>query len=306
MDPFLPHGLTTSQAAILLQVHESSLKRWTNAGELALEKTAGGHRRIAVSALVDFARRRRLSADLLYFSPHEEDVAAAALAAQQEGDFEELRELFLRFCDTRSPRWITRLIRYLEEAFGLSRARIFDEGIAGALAEVGTQWMNGSRTIALEHRFSQKILDALHGLLALEPEPEAAETPRRHAVVGCAENGHHEIASLMARLLLERQGWSVTYLGASVPFEEMAGIQELERAELVCVSFSPPQGVSDARRCLRILSALHGRRPAYTLAIGGAGLPADADFVTGLLPFRLKIVETMSGLDHWIREEFPS
>ena len=63
----------------------------------------------------------------------------------------------------------------------------------------------------------------------------------------------------MARIVLERAGWNVTYLGANVPYEEIAGIQELERSRLLCVSFSPPLGPSDARRCLKVLNALRRR-----------------------------------------------
>ena len=216
--------LTTSQAALLLQVHESSVKRWSNGGELELRKTGGGHRRIGFDALMGFARRKEPVPDLLFFAPHEEEVARAAFAARERDDFSGIRELILRFCDTEPPRWLSRLILYLEADFGIPLARIFDAGLAGALAEVGRQWQSGSRTIALEHRFTQKVLDALHGLLAHadeagRPEPgrAGAAGARPHAIIGCAEGCHHEIGGLMARVLLLRAGWSVTYLGANVP-----------------------------------------------------------------------------------------
>ena len=52
--------LTTSQAASLLQVHESSVKRWSNAGRVAPAKTTGGHRRITLSALLELAKEQLL------------------------------------------------------------------------------------------------------------------------------------------------------------------------------------------------------------------------------------------------------
>ncbi len=323
--------LTTSQAALLLQVHESSVKRWSNSGELKLEKTSGGHRRIRFEALLDFARAKDPGGDLLFFAPHEEEVARAALDARDRNQFDGVRELILRFCDTEPPRWLAHLIRYLEGPCGIPLTRIFDAGIGGALADVGTQWQNGSRTIALEHRFTQKILDALHAILthledvddaeesaeqalravhALDPKNAVASDrgtvegrKRPHAVVGCSEGCHHEIGALMARILLQRAGWSVTYLGANVPFEEMAGIQELERAQVMCVSFVSPLGAGDVRRCLKVLNALQQPNAPYRLVTGGLSyLAGTEDQYETRIP--IKFVESMEGFERWFRTQF--
>jgi excisionase family DNA binding protein len=302
--------LTTSQAALLLQVHESSVKRWSNVGELKLEKTAGGHRRIRFDALLDFARQKEIAADLLFFAPHEEEVARAAFDARERNDFNGVRELILRFCDTEPPRWLSRLIRYLEGTFGITLPRLFDAGIAGALAEVGRQWQSGSRTIALEHRFTQKILDALHGLLmdldAEEPvwSQGIPGEKRPHALIGCSEGCHHEIGGFMARVLLLRAGWSVTYLGANVPYEEIAGIQELERAQLMCVTFAQPLGAGDVRRCLKVLGALHQPMAPYTLVVGGLpNATGTEDQYDTRIP--LKFGESMEAFERWLRTHAP-
>lgn len=314
------NALTSSQAALLLRVHESSVKRWSNGGGLKSEKTAGGHRRIRFSDLTEFCYNQPFHADILFFAPHEEEVAQAALAAREQGDFTGLQELVLRFCDTESPRWLVKLIRYLNEAIGLPLARLFDAAIGGALAEVGRQWQTGARTIALEHRFTQKVLDALHGLLnAYEDDaeilsasmaasrssrpgvtPEGARTP--HAIVGCSESCFHEIGGFMARLLLLRAGWTVTYLGANVPYEEVAGIQELERAQLVCIGFAPPLGTVDVRRCLKVLGAM--RRPAstYHLVVGGIPYAAGTEHLyESVIP--VTFATTMERFAHWLTRD---
>jgi excisionase family DNA binding protein len=301
--------LTTSQAALLLEVHESSVKRWSNSGDLKLEKTTGGHRRIPFDALINFARARELSSGILFFAPHEEEVARAAFDAREHDDFTGVRELVLRFCDTESPRWLVNLFGYLEGVFGIPIAKIFDDGIAGALGEVGRQWQSGSRTIALEHRFTQKILDALHGLLnAMDHEPVGLTdadlaVKRPHAIIGCAEACHHEIGAFMARVLLLRAGWSVTYLGANVPFEEIAGIQELERAQMVCLSFSLPLGASDVRRCLKVLNALRQPLSPYQLTMGGLPFLAgtETQYET-MIP--LTFATSMQGFEKWVGSTF--
>jgi len=299
--------LTSSQAALLLQVHESSVKRWSNTGELKLGKTAGGHRRIRFDDLLEFCRVHEVKADLLFFAPHEEEVARAAFDARERGDFTGVRELILRFCDTETPRWLVNLIRYLDGVFGIPMARLFDAGVAGALGEVGRQWQSGSRTIALEHRFTQKILDALHGILnAIEEEEltraaEAPDAPRPpHAIVGCSEACHHEIGVFMARILLRRAGWTVTYLGANVPYEEIAGIQELERARLVCISFALPLGPGDVRRCLKVLNALRAPQHPYDLVVGGLPFAAgtEAQYETDI---PLSFAVSMEAFERWAK-----
>lgn len=47
--------------AAAIGASESSVKRWVDAGELVAAKTAGGHRRIALTEAVRFIRQRGMS-----------------------------------------------------------------------------------------------------------------------------------------------------------------------------------------------------------------------------------------------------
>lgn len=50
--------LTLSEAAELLNVHPTTLRRWANSGEIPTLVTPGGHRRFAATDLARFARER--------------------------------------------------------------------------------------------------------------------------------------------------------------------------------------------------------------------------------------------------------
>ncbi len=50
--------LTLSEAADLLDVHPTTLRRWANNGDISAMVTPGGHRRFAASDLARFARER--------------------------------------------------------------------------------------------------------------------------------------------------------------------------------------------------------------------------------------------------------
>lgn len=127
---------------------------------------------------------------------------------------------------------------------------------------------------------------------------------RPHALIGCSEGCHHEIGGFMARVLLLRAGWSVTYLGANVPHEELAGIQELERAQLMCVTFALPLGPGDLRRCLKVLNALHHPLAPYKLVVGGLPNAAGTeDQFDTRIP--LKFGDSMEAFERWLRANVP-
>jgi MerR family transcriptional regulator, light-induced transcriptional regulator len=300
--------ITTSQAAALLQVHESSVKRWSNSDGLTSQKTTGGHRRLALAELFAFAKQKNITADILALYPHEEEVAVACLAALEKNDFTELRDLILKFCDILPSRNLSKLLLYAENVIGIPLSKLYDEAVGGALREVGRQWQSGSRTIALEHRFTQKVVDALYAkLAAMEYENEQRVSPviplsqTIKAVVGCAEGCYHEIGGLMSRIILQKHGYEVTYLGPNSPFEEVAGIQEIEEAKIVCLSFVPPLNASDMRRCLKVMGALYNPLKPYTLVVGGAASEMGGHENTPG-PFQLvKAISSIDGFERWIK-----
>ncbi|MEO7426428.1 MAG: helix-turn-helix domain-containing protein [Fibrobacteria bacterium] len=269
--------LTTSQAAGLLEVHESTMKRWANEGRFQPDRTAGGHRRITLPALMAFARADREDAALLKFAPFEEEMARAALECRERNHFKPLADLIIKLCDTRPPGQLVAAMRYLERACGVPRARTFDLGVAEALRRIGREWAAGERSIAQEHRFTQKVLDAAHSLRAQSEEDTESRAPL--ALVGCAETCYHEVGAMFVRLALEEAGWRVCYLGANVPFGEFGLIQAELGAKLLAISFVPPCGNPDARRCAAVLAGMYRPDRPYHLALGGGGV--DESCVAG-------------------------
>lgn len=266
--------LTSSQAAQLLEVHESSVKRWTNEGVLKPARTPGGHRRIALAELVEFARSQRSEAALLRLSPYEQELGRAALAARERNDFDPLAALIVKLVDNEPPGYLVRALRFLERACEVPLARSFDLGVGEALRRVGGQWAEGQRTVAHEHRFTQKVMDALYALRGSEGDDPKPDAPV--ALVGCADDCFHEIGAMFVRLALESAGWRVIYLGGNVPYGEFAGLQSETGARLVAISFVPPTGNADAMRGLSVMASRYRPEKPYWLALGGGGIKPDA------------------------------
>jgi MerR family transcriptional regulator, light-induced transcriptional regulator len=262
--------LTTTQVATLLSVHPSTVKRWSNEGEVEVDKTEGGHRRIHLQDALALARKRGIDTFLDPFTPYEGHVWTALDQVVATGSFARVHTLALGWLRRGHLDRLGRMFQALGRHPEVPFPAFCDHGVRGFMEEVGALWRSGSLRVGEEHMASERLVESL---LALRTEPgasRAAAAPPPRAVVGAMEGDRHHLGALCVRLLLERRGWEVFYLGADVPVEDFAAIQRARQAELVCVSFAPPNTAADMMRCVRILTGFYDRSHPYALALGGA------------------------------------
>jgi len=287
--------LSSAEAAEVLEVHVSSIKRWSRAGKLKAERTPGGHRRFALETLLAFARRQQLAIALLKFAPYEAQVWEGLQQLRQGVIPERLIALMYRWLrEGRSGRLI-RLVVFLNRR-GVSVAALGDLLLGPLVERIGVDWEAGRVGIGEEHRMTHMLIDALYTLRRPEVEREAP-----FALVACPESAHHELGALLVRLILEELGWRVLYLGADVPAEEIGWQQQQWRAELVALSFVPPLRRADVLRTLRVLGQLYDETRPYTLVLGGRGA-AEVGDLHG--PFRsIHIFEKLSDFERWLHDQ---
>lgn len=271
--------LTTSQSASLLQVHESSIKRWCNQGALEVHKTEGGHRRIPLEVLADFAKSRNLT---FPFQSFEESLllCRALLMYWREKSLDGFFDLGMTWISERKHPRLAEMVLELYQMFQPSLAMIGEHLICRWMYEVGRFWQDGRLSVVREHRLSQEMLSLLHGLrevMLSRRTLEPSSGKQGLGIVGTAEGSYHEIGAFCVRLLLEQQGWNVIYLGANVPTDELALLQQEENASLVCLSLIPPLRRSDMMRSLRTLGHFYDPSRPYVLVAGGGSLLEGTD-----------------------------
>lgn len=267
--------LTSTQAADLLQVHPSTVKRWCNDGELAYETTSGGHRRIPLDAVTAFARQREIDTVLDPFHPYQSHVWGAYQQVESTGALDRALDLAMGWVHRGHLRRVVHLMQGLAETPGVDLCRFCDEGVRGLMQRVGDEWRQGRLRVGEEHMVSQAMTEVLIRLRPVAPAPPP-NAPRPRAVVGSMEGNQHHLGSLTIRLLLEGLGWEVFYLGPDVPLEDFAAIQRGRAAELVCVSLPAPGAPGDAARTVRVLGEFYDFGQPYSLALGGY-VPDDVD-----------------------------
>jgi len=239
---------------------ESSLKRWADDGRLAVERTAGGHRRIPIAEAVGFIRRsglRPVRPELLGMP------AQRRGAGRGEGErstvAEHLTALLLADQAAEARSLIVSL--YLG---GSSLGWILDGPVRTALAHVGGLWEHGPGGVFLEHRATETCAAALGELRFLLPAP-AADAPT--AVGGAFERDVYHLPSGMVALVLAEAGFQDRNLGADTPVEALLEAIGHYRPRLVWQSFSvKPRSEREAvDGVARIVDAMRGA----TLILGG-------------------------------------
>lgn len=283
--------LTTSEAADLLDVHPSTVKRWCNEEVLSSDTTEGGHRRIHLDAVLDAAGQREIATFLDPFAPYQQHVWLATHQAVQEGSFTRARSLALGWLRRGLVEKLGALVYRFGRLRGLEPVAFVDGFVRGFMEDVGSAWRDGRIRVGDEHIASQAVLEAI---LSLRPEwtrdaVVPAENERRPtAVVGSMESEHHHLGAMCIRLLLERAGWRVIYLGPNVPADDFGIVQRAHGAQVVGISLAPPHAGPDMQRTIRTLQASYRKDAPYALAFGGGGCVeegAQAPKLDGL-PFR--------------------
>lgn len=273
---------TSADVARALGAGVSSIKRWTDDGELRSIRTVGGHRRYELGAVWQFARSRALSTDSLppldeidvdpagLIAPSAEELCGTLVAALREGDAPVVRRALARHA-----------------IWDGGSAAFFDRIIGRALELIGDDWAAGDATADEEHRASNTLIDWLE---RLRP---AGEPTAGLALLCCPPGELHEIPLRLARTILEWNGWSTDYLGASLPWEAFANAIESHRPRLVLSSArsaEPFEGEPFQR-----IAALCRRRNA-ALGIGGHWARGGVRRYDSILRFR-----SIRGFERWLR-----
>lgn len=134
-----------------------------------------------------------------------------------------------------------------------------------ALYAIGLLWQRNEITVAQEHlatAIAQNILAQLYASAAFEPP-----LTRKALFAGVPEN-QHIVGLRMVGDAFELAGWSVQYLGANTPTEDLVAQVDLWRPEVVGLSASLVQQLSAVKETVSALRNAFGTH-CPRLLVGG-------------------------------------
>lgn len=259
----MKESLTPKQVARALEVSESSVKRWCDNGVIPVRYTAGGHRRIPLSGLVEFVR----SSGRELVRP--EVLGLPVTSGRTEWVIERAAEQFgdaLIAGDEERARGLI-LDLYLAEH---SLSAIFDLVIARAFHEIGDKWEEGEAEVYQEHRSGEIAQRILYELRTLLPTPSADASK----AIGCSPEGDSALlATRMAEMILRECGWDAVSLGDNLPFATLAAAIKTHRPRLVWLSCTHLSGDVNFVRGYNELYDEFGLDVAFV--VGGRALTED-------------------------------
>jgi excisionase family DNA binding protein len=277
--------LSTSGVARLLDVHPSTIKRWTEEGSLEATRTEGGHRRFHLTDLLRGAQEKGASTFLDPFHPWEANVWTAIQKGLREGDYQRLASLGMAWLRQGETELLGRLFFEMGRRDEIPFTDFIDKAVSTFMTRVGEEWMAGRLQVGEEHMATETILEALMRIRfsrEVEDRPVMeARRPKPVAVVGAAAGDLHDLGVQSIRSILEMNGWRVYYLGSNVPIEDFSIIQRAQVAQLVCISFSPASTRHEILQAVETLEQGQSPRMPHALALGGGFEEvSQADFPT--------------------------
>ena len=183
---------------------------------------------------------------------HLPDVRARVMQAIERLQVEEAEQVLMRAALSTEP------VEFLHEV------------VAPTLVEVGDRWERGELRIAHEHACSTVMRGLLFSLMRLYPASQA----NRRAVVATPASEDHELGAQMVAMLAAMYGWSVLYLGPSLPADEIAFAVTDTDAELLMMSITNLEPDEAAAEVAAIEQQLPKR---VRLLVGGRGAPPEGE-----------------------------
>lgn len=252
--------VTPKQIARALDVSESSVKRWCDKGTITTQYTAGGHRRVPISGLVDFLR------DSKYELVHPEALGIpptsgatervvrrateAMVAALLAGDEDRCRQIAVDL--------------YLARH---TISEICDQVFAEAFRRIGNLWECGEAQIYQERRgceITYRVLFELQTLLPTPPENAPL------AIGGATAGDPYLLGTTMAELVLRQGGWRAASLGNNLPLSSLTTAIERQKPRLFWLSCSH---LPDVDQFLVDYNRLYERTHEQTaIVVGGVAL----------------------------------
>lgn len=237
--------LTPKDLADAIGVSESALRRWVDAGRIAMSRTAGGHRRILLQDAIRFIRRTGATVvrpELLGLG--------ALVPSSVDSDADALYDALVAGDRDAVCRQITS--KFME---GVSLHALFDGPLRLAFARIGELWQHDQRGILVEHRATAIAIQAVAELRRLLPDAgEAAPV----ALGGAPEGDPYQLPTMLAGAVLAECGFKEVDYGPQVPLALLAAEAKAAGARLVWLSVTcapdPAALLTSVRKLARALA----------------------------------------------------
>lgn len=215
---------TPKQVALALGVSESSVKRWCDNGRLRAGRTAGGHRKLPMSAVLELVREtgREVS------NPAALGMVAVSARRKPSQVQNELLTALLASEEQAARELLLGLYQQ-----GATIVEIGDELLCPVFGDIGDGWERGEIAVHQERRCCEIAITVLHELRRWLP---TADENAPVALTATPQQDFAEVPIRLVELVLQSLGWRTVMAGSGLPVEEIRRATLLRQPQLVCIS----------------------------------------------------------------------
>jgi excisionase family DNA binding protein len=224
----------SQEAARILGVNVSTIKRWTDDGQLECIRTAGGHRKFIMSQLSKFLEANRNKTSKINLFPLENETDLKISNYILKGNFSLLIEYVQKQAFSCNRNKLQKVLN------GLYLAQyplhvIFDRVLTPVLRETGMLWMKGKISIIEEHLATATIRDGINRLQGIIQLPGK---PVGRVLCLSMTSELHDIALKMVDHVLETRGYKVMFSGQNTPMIDFEQFVKTYKPDRIYVSSS--------------------------------------------------------------------
>jgi len=273
-------NLSTKEVAALINVTESTIKRWADENVIPCHRTIGGHRKFSLQDILHFAEKNAYPVSGTIAPPVTQRGGQGLDIAVQTRNYAKIADIFYAMALQADRPAVYELLSYLSKHH-IPLATLADLVIRPAMTRIGQEWHDGTLEINREHLASNAVHD---GLTQLGPELYRKPAHGRTAVCACLEGNFHELGLRALSISLETEGWKVHYLGADTPLETLRSFIKNERPDIVCISAKIIDGSQRVLRNVQSIGrAAHQSKTTFLLGGMSNGDSSVADFKSDYL-----------------------
>lgn len=264
--------LTSSEVAELINVNVSTVKRWTDNGQIKCTHTLGKHRKYRIQDVIEFATKIHIQINPSHFYSGEvnNDELRQLNFAIFSNDYKFLSDAFYNYILSGNKSKAESLLKLIY-GYKVPLGTIFDSVVAHSLKRIGKDWYENKIGVETEHLASNITL---HSIIKLQDAITKKEPKGFVSVCGCLTDEYHNIGITCVSNLLESEGWKSYLLGSNTPASSFIKIIEQYKPHLVCISTSV---INDVKTFSEEVNAVYKFTKKYKgkLAVSGPSLTPE-------------------------------
>ena len=278
--------LNSKEVAMIMGVHVSTVKRWTDAGKLPCYQTPGGHRKFILRHINEFLAKNKKKSKKVNIIELEGIKDRKLIQNIDHGEYEKLLPVFIKQAlNADGNRLKTTLTGLYMKQYLLHE--IYDALVMPVLESIGDMWANNDISVAEEHLASNTIRNAVH---ALGETLERKDYKDNSYTLSLALSGdEHDLPLIMTKQILEIKGIPVINCGRNTPANSIKRLLKKFQPDKIIVSLTYIENKKLAKQelddLLKIASKTHAK-----IYVGGAGI----QYINGQQLKNVQLLHSMS------------